>query len=469
MASPTQNSVPASAINTSSLSHDVQALLGGTKWGGGLGTGVALTYSFPGLPTAWWANPYSSDNEPSSWTYLNSAEQASARAALAVWSGIANITFSQLSDNQTTCGEIRFAISDLGNTGGAYAHAYYPGSTPVAGDVWFGSQWNTDAGAGATPGSYQFLTILHELGHALGLKHPFEGAVTLDAAYDNYSYTIMSYSVKVGGSVSSVSADFYPTTPQYFDLLAMETLYGQSPTANPGNTTYFFYGTQHYWQTIDDVSGKDTIVYSSSTGGRIDLSNATFSQLGIPVHFGDGTQNSDTVALGPNTSIENATGGDGSDVLIGSSGKNLLIGGAGNDSLDGNKGADKLNGGTGSDIFVYAGAGESRGVKFDTVTGFDTGADRFDLWFQVQTIDPAVNSGALSKATFATDLAHALGASALAAHSAVLFTPSSGNEAGKTFLVVNPTGTAGYSANSDLVILLNGGVDLTHLSTFDFI
>ena len=473
MASPTQNSVPATTINTSSLSNDVQALLAGTKWGGGLGTGVALTYSFPGAngSTTWWASPYSSTNEPNTgdMVYLNSAEQSACQAALSVWSASANITFNQLADTQTTCGEIRLAISDLGNTGSDYAHAYYPGSTPVAGDVWFGYQWNTDAAGGAAPGSYQFLTILHELGHALGLKHPFEGPVTLDAAHDNYFYTIMSYDVKENTSVSSVSADFYPTTPQYLDLLAMDTLYGQSPTANPGNTKYVFYGTQHYWQTINDVSGNDTIIYKSSTGGRIDLSNASFSQLGVPIHFSDGTQSSDTVALGPNTSIENATGGSGNDVIIGSDGNNVLKGGGGNDSLDGGLGADKLNGGSGHDTFVYGNANESTGTKFDTLTGFNTGNDLFDLWFQVQKIDHALNSGTLSKATFDNNLTHDLGAGKLAAYSAVLFTPSNGNEAGKIFLVVDPTGNAGYHSGSDLVILLSNAVDLTQLSTHDFI
>jgi len=469
MATPNSNSVGYTVISTSGLSLQVQALLSGTKWGGGLGTGVALTYSFPASAAQLnWAISYSGYNEFNSMSVLNAVEQTACQAALTVWSNSANITFSKLSDNSTTCGEIRFAISDLGNSG-FYAHAYYPGGAPAAGDVWFSNQWDSDAMANVAPGTYAFTTILHELGHALGLKHPFDGSPNLDAAQDNFFYTIMSYDVKENSPVSSVSADFYPTTPQYFDLLAMETLYGQSPTANPGNTKYVFYGTQHYWQTINDVSGHDTIIYKSSTGGRIDLSDATFSQLGLPIHFGDGTTSYDTVALGPFTTIENATGGNGGDTIFGGDGRNVLNGGGGNDSLEGEKGADLLNGGAGRDSFVYAHAADSTGALFDTIKGFDAAQDTLDVWKNIASIDHRLHTGSLSRASFDQDLAHTLGAGRLAAHSALLYTATNGDEAGKLFLIINPNGTAGYGAGRDLVILLENATSLDHFGTHDFI
>ena len=54
------------------------------------------------------------------------------------------------------------------------------------------------------------------------------------------------------------------------------------------------------------------------------------------------------------SNLENAIGGDGDDVIVGSSltgqaGNNLLDGGAGNDSLDGGDGSDNLQGGAGND------------------------------------------------------------------------------------------------------------------------
>lgn len=74
----------------------------------------------------------------------------------------------------------------------------------------------------------------------------------------------------------------------------------------------------------------------------------------------------------------------------------------------------------------------------------------------------AVTSGHVDKASFDSDLESVLHGSKLAAHSAVLFTPSSGDEAGKTFLAVNSSGAAGYGTGDDLVILLKIAA---HLST----
>jgi len=53
--------------------------------------------------------------------------------------------------------------------------------------------------------------------------------------------------------------------------------------------------------------------------------------------------------------IENVTGGDGNDTLIGTAGANNLIGGAGNDRLDGAGGQDILTGGLGDDTYVTDG------------------------------------------------------------------------------------------------------------------
>ncbi len=50
-------------------------------------------------------------------------------------------------------------------------------------------------------------------------------------------------------------------------------------------------------------------------------------------------------------SIENVTGGDGNDWLVGTSGDNILAGGAGNDVIDGQGGNDVLSGGDGNDTF----------------------------------------------------------------------------------------------------------------------
>ena len=64
------------------------SLLQGVKWGGGWGTGVNLTFSFPGSggATAYKSTPYGSydtgnGGEWSSWTYLSTTSRRRPRRA----------------------------------------------------------------------------------------------------------------------------------------------------------------------------------------------------------------------------------------------------------------------------------------------------------------------------------------------------------------------------------------------------
>jgi serralysin len=436
------------------------------KWGGGWGTSASLTYSFPGASGN--SQVYEGNypgNEPSSLAGFNSGEIAAAKEAIAVWAKCANVTFTEVADSSTTAGDLRFAIDTADSS---YAHAYQPSSDPAAGDLWFSSQWDSQASQKATPGSYPFLTLMHEIGHTLGLKHPQDAPYTLDAAHDNYFYSIMSYDVKPNSPVSQVASSIYPTTPMYDDLLAIDALYGQSPNANPGNTNYIFYDTRHYWQTLDDYSGIDTIIYRGKHGGHIDLSGKTWSQLGKPIAFGDGTHSLNTVNIGPETTIENASGNDGKDTIIGNASANSLSGNggadtingqAGNDRIYGGAGKDTLNGGSGHDVFVYKAASDSTGSAFDVINGFNGSQDSFHFAASVKGLDHEITQGRLASSSFNADLAKAADASHLLAHHAVLFEPTAGNEKGNIFLIVDANGQAGFQAGHDYVIELNA---LTH-------
>jgi Ca2+-binding RTX toxin-like protein len=104
---------------------------------------------------------------------------------------------------------------------------------------------------------------------------------------------------------------------------------------------------------IDGGTGADTL------DGGADTDTATYASrtANVRVTIGGGADDGD-IALneGDNvtSTIENAQGGAGADVLRGTAGANLLSGGSGNDSLNGRLGADILNGQDGVDTISYA-------------------------------------------------------------------------------------------------------------------
>lgn len=164
----------------------------------------------------------------------------------------------------------------------------------------------------------------------------------------------------------------------------------------------------------------------------------------------------------------NITGGFGDDVLTGGAGADTIAGGNGSDHITGGLGGDHMTGGSGKDAFFYGSVHMSTGVTFDTIEDFSAANDSLALHVAVNAIDTAVTGGVLTGVQFDTQLAAAVGASQLAAHDAVLFTPDSGAYAGRTFLVVDWNGVAGYQAGHDLVICLGPASDLTGFSAANF-
>ena len=56
----------------------------------------------------------------------------------------------------------------------------------------------------------------------------------------------------------------------------------------------------------------------------------------------------------------------------------------------------------------------------------------------------------------------------LGANHAILFRPDAGDLEGRTFLVIDTNGVAGYQAGEDMVIHLRGGAHLAGLDVSDF-
>ena len=364
------SSVPNSGTTTT------DALLAGVKWGGAVGTGVTVEYSFPAGGATWTVN-YGPGSEPySGFVPLSATQQNAARKALQSWDEVSNLNFVEVADTSTNVGDIRFGNSDVPYT----AHAYYPHPDPRGGDVWFGKNFNYSSDV---DGTYSLATFIHEIGHAIGLRHPHEGG--MPTSVDYLGHSIMSYRSWLGDSTSGgYSNSFFPTSPGIFDIAATQYMYGANTTTRSGNSTYSWGPGEQLFETIWDAGGIDTIDWSNqSTAAEIRLTSGSWSKLG-PGYFTDNPANGgydpNTLNIAYGATIENARGGAAGDSLYGNAVANSLIGGggndycfgdAGNDTLDGGPGNDNLDGWTGNDV-VKGGDGNDTLLGYtgnDTLTG----------------------------------------------------------------------------------------------------
>jgi Ca2+-binding RTX toxin-like protein len=226
--------------------------------------------------------------------------------------------------------------------------------------------------------------------------------------------------------------------------------------------------------TLDGGDGNDTATYAGARkgisvdlliGGAQDTGWAGLDTLsGIESLVGSAFADS----LGGDAAANVLAGIEGDDRLRGRGGDDTLKGADGNDLLIGGNGADLLVGGAGVDTVAWGGVVESTGRGYDTIIGFDAGAEFLDLPVAISGIDPAVASGRLDDASFDQDLAAAINAAALLAQHAVLFTPDQGSHAGETFLIADANGVAGYQATQDFVFHLDRPAHLASLSTDRF-
>jgi hypothetical protein len=369
---------PATFLATYTGSVSLDALLSGEKWGSaGAGTGAIVTYSFPWTSnsTAIFSGPdgaaYSVADEPNAAVHrgLSAIEQAAAASTLQRWANVANITPVLVAESDTSVGDVRIAwssaVGDISTGEKAWGWASYPHARyPSGGDVWISTAYvHTDW----SPGSYNYMALMHEVGHALGLKHPFEDDVT-DKAHANYQYSIMAYDEAPNSLFGAIrheaDGDYYhvsyvvPDTPMLNDIAAIQYLYGANMTYHAGADTYTFDPSTPFLRTIWDAGGNDTIsVANFSADCMIDLQQGHYSSIHIPsastdgYHWDEGTptnlyDGTNNLAIAFGAVIENATGGSGGDTLIGNSSAN---------HLQGNGGINLLDGGAGVDTAVYSG------------------------------------------------------------------------------------------------------------------
>ncbi len=356
--------------------------------------------------------------------------QSAIRAAISEYNLILNFTISEQGDNDVDT-QLRYSISDLTNTKPtdtppAYGNFPYDDSQGeenpdytldelnwMSGDIFFNVDNFLNADNALMVGTYQYHTILHETGHALGLKHGHStdfGRNALPTAFDSMEFSVMTYRGFIGEGLKGgyqVRNGDYAQTLMMLDIQALQYIYGADYTTHAGSTTYEFATDGTY--TIDDVDqwrtrtgtifltiwdggGEDTYDFSAFAGNQqIDLEPGGWTNVGSnlarlgknfatdPLQLARGNVfNALMFNDNTNSLIENAIGGSGNDSISGNIKDNKLVGGGGGDSilgkigqdtLTGGDGDDELFGGTGRDLLIGGRGGDllNGGDDFDTV------------------------------------------------------------------------------------------------------
>ena len=139
--------------------------------------------------------------------------------AFALISQYTGITFVKVPETSTQVGDIRIGVTTSSKVLAANVPAFSFSSFdngPANGDIWLHSTGSNLDGDWST-GSFGFMTLLHEIGHSMGLKHPHalgnpaSGWIPpkMSTVYDHLGYTLMSYRDYLGDDFEGEGEGFY--------------------------------------------------------------------------------------------------------------------------------------------------------------------------------------------------------------------------------------------------------------------
>lgn len=333
---------------------------------------------------------------------LNAYEKGQFQAAFDQISSVSGLTFQIVNDPNADL-QIVLDTNEIPATGNdAYLGIFNPPGEANAGvGIFNGAAWDRRAGGDLDKGGYGYVTITHELLHGLGLAHPHDtgGSSTefagVSSPYGDFGagnlnqgiFTTMSYNTGYAtgttGSYSTNPYYGYESGPMALDIAVLQQLYGTGGNYKTGNNVYHL-ATQNttgtLWQAIWDTGGTDEIRASGNRDAFINLWAATLDDTyggGGRVSAMRGIAGGYTIANG--VVVENATGANGDDTLVGNAAGNKLDGQSGNDKLIGNSGKDVLLGRSGADK-IFAGVGNDTlygGGGTDILKG-GAGQDKID-------------------------------------------------------------------------------------------
>ena len=308
------------------------------RWNNGspLGSAVEVSFSFMSA-----APTYAQDTDKKGFSVFTDEQKVATRKILDQISQQFGITFKEVADSDSSYGFIRFGNNAQGSTSAGYATYPDTTDTKASGDVYLNNEVSDNL-SNIVPGTNAWSTLVHEIGHAIGLKHPGnynagESASTipdnfLAATEDTEANTIMSY-IK---APQAQERDFFGK----YDYLALKYLYG-SKAYNADATTYSFKDTDgQMLKVINDTGGVDTINLSAlSVAATINLNPGANSSVGT---LASGAASINNLSIAYDAIIENVIGTRFSDVMTGNSANNIFESNGGGDTIDGGAGFDIL-------------------------------------------------------------------------------------------------------------------------------
>jgi Ca2+-binding RTX toxin-like protein len=344
------------ANNAQPLPYWISALLpddaNGSIFASYLGAAKTFYFAFPSV-----APSYSPSRDKEGFVGFNTQQIGSTRSTLAYIQTVVDLRFVE-STNSAQLNTLSFASNNQTSSAG---YALYPDDSSRGSDVFID---NSARYSTFTPGTYGALLLIHEIGHAIGLKHPFDekdadGNVGeppyLQGDEDSTEWSVMTY---------NDSTDHDQMVFRPLDIAALQYLYGPPTNQRTGNDSYR--PSLNEGTFIWDGAGSDTIDLSGATSGVTGyLSPGYWSHIGAKAErITDAGQF--TVNFG--SLIENFAGSTFSDALYGNSLDNVFTPNGGNDTIIGGLGIDSAQF-SGARAAYKITSPATGGLKISTVNG----------------------------------------------------------------------------------------------------